>query len=400
MLLGVIFIYYTVGSTDYRILLTVDFLPKIQILLWLSFFASFAVKIPVLPVHIWLPEAHVEAPTAGSVLLAGVLLKLGTYGLIRFSLPLFPYATHYFTPLVLVISVVSIIYSSLTTLRQIDLKKVIAYSSVAHMNLVTIGIFSYNLNGLEGALALMLSHGIVSSGLFLCVGVIYDRYGTRLIKYYGGLVNFMPLYGVVFVILSLANMGFPGSSSFVGEILIFLGIFSINSFCLLLACTSVIFSAGYSVWLCNRIMFGPVNYNIKKFSDLNERESFYLGLLIFLVLLFGFYPNGILETLHFSSSFVVQSLDNWSINILPLDGSQINSNWFDFIDFYRKNPDSFSNIWNHYINTDIYSEHQRILGKNYDAQINWTLYANGIMINPKENLDIVDLPTFIKHYQK
>jgi len=392
MLLGVIYIYYTVGSTDYRVLLTVDFLPKIQILLWLSFFASFAVKIPVLPVHIWLPEAHVEAPTAGSVLLAGVLLKLGTYGLIRFSLPLFPYATHYFTPLVLVISVISIIYSSLTTLRQIDLKKVIAYSSVAHMNLVTIGIFSYNLNGLEGALALMLSHGIVSSGLFLCVGVIYDRYGTRLIKYYGGLVNFMPLYGVVFVILSLANMGFPGSSSFVGEVLIFLGAFSINTFCLFLACTSVVFSAGYSVWLCNRIMFGPVNTNIKNFSDLNERESFYLLLLIFLVLLFGFYPNGILETLHFSSSFVIQSLDNWSLGNLNFN------NFPDFIDHFRNNPDTFSNVYSCYKGSNLYSQLEQILFSNPMAHAEWIIYSGSLMMGLDESVPVLDVSKFLEYY--
>lgn len=313
MLLGIIYIYYITGSTDYRYLLTVDFLPKVQIFLWFSFFMSFAVKIPIVPLHTWLPEAHVEAPTAGSVLLAGVLLKLGAYGLLRFSLPLFPYATHYFTPLVLTISVISVVYSSLTTLRQVDLKKVIAYSSVAHMNLVTIGIFSHTYVGINGGIALMLSHGIVSSGLFLCVGVIYDRYGTRLIKYYGGLINFMPSYGIIFVILSLANMGLPGTSSFVGEMLIFLGGYRINSFALFLACTSVIFSAAYSVWLCNRIMFGPINPKIQRYSDLNERENTYLYLMAFLVIFFGFYTDSVMEYFHVPSTFVYCLLTNFFV---------------------------------------------------------------------------------------
>lgn len=340
MLLGIIYIYYTTGSTDYKYLLTVDFLPKVQIFLWLSFFMSFAVKVPIVPLHTWLPEAHVEAPTAGSVLLAGVLLKLGAYGLLRFSLPLFPYATHYFTPLVLTISVISIVYSSLTTLRQIDLKKVIAYSSVAHMNLVTIGIFSYTYTGINGAIALMLSHGIVSSGLFLCVGVIYDRYGTRLIKYYGGLVNFMPSYAIIFVILSLANMGFPGTSSFVGEMLIFLSGYSINSFALFLSCTSVVFSAAYSVWLCNRILFGPVNIRIQRYSDLNERENTYLYLMAFLVIFFGFYTDSIIEFLHVPSTFIYDTVYNFS----AMKDVTLITSVEDFIQFCYSNPNLMRDI--------------------------------------------------------
>lgn len=385
MLLGIIYIYSQVGSTDYRLLLTKEFLPHVQLLLWLSFFASFAVKIPMVPVHIWLPEAHVEAPTAGSVLLAGILLKLGTYGLIRFSLPLFPYATHYFTPLVLVISVVSIVYSSCTTLRQIDLKKIIAYSSVAHMNLVTIGIFSNSLNGLEGALALMLSHGLVSSGLFLCVGVLYDRYATRLIKYYGGLVNFMPLFGFVFTVFSLANMGFPGTSAFVGEILIFSGAFSINTLSAVLACVSVIFSAGYSVWLLNRVMYGPVSNKIYKFADLNSREFFYLIIISLLVLLFGIYPNGVLETMHSSCSLILQASLCWNFPKTISSGSEAilfentispymlslaletvnlhptNLGLEAFVLSYEKNPEPKEVFLLHYLFSDAWIEAHRIL---------------------------------------
>jgi proton-translocating NADH-quinone oxidoreductase chain M len=313
MLLGILYIRHVVGSTDYRLLLTISFIPHIQIILWLSFFISFMIKIPMIPFHIWLPEAHVEAPTAGSVLLAGILLKLGTYGLIRFSYTLFPIGNKYFTPLVLVISIISIIYSSCTTLRQIDLKKIIAYTSIAHMNLVTVGIFSNTINGLEGAIYLMLSHGIVSTGLFLSIGIIYDRYNTRLIKYYGGLITFMPLYGFVFLVLSLANMGIPGTSSFIGEFLILLGIFSSNTLCAFLSCTSIILSASYSMWLFNRLMFGEPSRYIFKYSDMNERESFYMILIAILVLFFGVYPNSILNCLHFTSTFITQSAIDWPI---------------------------------------------------------------------------------------
>ena len=225
MLLAILYIYYQAGTTDYQILLTTTFDPEVQKLLWLAFFASFAVKVPMLPVHIWLPEAHVEAPTAGSVILAGILLKLGSYGFLRFSLPLFPYASVYFTPFIYSFACIAVIYTSLTAIRQTDLKRIIAYASVAHMNLVLIGMFVYNLQGLEGSILQQLSHGLVSGALFLCVGVIYDRHHTRLVKYYSGLAHTMPIYIAIFMFFSMANIALPGTSSFVGEFLILAGAF-------------------------------------------------------------------------------------------------------------------------------------------------------------------------------
>lgn len=314
MLLAIIFIYYNIGSTNYLILMRSRFEPQIQIVLWVAFFASFAIKIPMIPVHIWLPEAHVEAPTAGSVLLAGILLKLGTYGLLRFSISLFPYASHYFTPLVLTMSIVAIIYTSATTLRQIDLKKIIAYSSIAHMNLVTIGLFSMSLAGVEGAIFLMLSHGLVSSGLFLCIGVLYDRYGSRILRYYSGLTSLMPFFGLVFMIMSLANMGLPLTSAFIGEFGILLGAFNVNSFVAVLAASGVIFSGAYSVWLYNRVMFGPLRgIFVKKHSDLNKREFFNMTVLSFLVIYFGIFPNSILEMFHVSVTKTHLSTLDWPI---------------------------------------------------------------------------------------
>nr|YP_010150832.1 NADH dehydrogenase subunit 4 [Citrus maxima]QQV73169.1 NADH dehydrogenase subunit 4 [Citrus maxima] len=228
MLLAILLILLQTGTTDLQILLTTEFSERRQILLWIAFFASFAVKVPMVPVHIWLPEAHVEAPTAGSVILAGILLKLGTYGFLRFSIPMFPEATLCFTPFIYTLSAIAIIYTSLTTLRQIDLKKIIAYSSVAHMNLVTIGMFSLNIQGIGGSILLMLSHGLVSSALFLCVGVLYDRHKTRLVRYYGGLVSTMPNFPTIFFFFTLANMSLPGTSSFIGEFLILVGAFLVR----------------------------------------------------------------------------------------------------------------------------------------------------------------------------
>eukprot|EP01116_Phalansterium_solitarium_P017656 TRINITY_DN43_c0_g6_i2.p4 TRINITY_DN43_c0_g6~~TRINITY_DN43_c0_g6_i2.p4 ORF type:complete len:524 (+),score=-115.34 TRINITY_DN43_c0_g6_i2:7024-8595(+) len=314
MLYGIIYIYLTVGTTDYISLLTYNFESiRIQKALWLAFFISFAVKIPMVPVHIWLPEAHVEAPTAGSVLLAGVLLKLGAYGFLRFSIPLFPFASEYFRPLVFTMSVIAILYTSMTTLRQVDLKKVVAYTSIAHMNLVMVGLFSQTLVGVEGSIALMLSHGLVSSGLFLCVGVLYDRYGTRLLRYYGGLINLMPLFGFVFLWMSLANMGLPLTSSFIGEFAILLGAFTANSLAAFGAAFGVIFSGAYSMWLFNRIMFGPLNdAYIAYFSDLNRREFFYMFVLSFLILFFGIFPNSVLEVLHMSvSNNILTATADW-----------------------------------------------------------------------------------------
>jgi len=299
MLLGVIYIYVVLGSTHCYVLLNNDFSVIESRLLWLAFFASFAVKVPMVPVHIWLPEAHVEAPTAGSVLLAGILLKMGTYGLLRFSLPMFPEATVYFQPLVYVISLISIIYSACTTIRQIDLKKIIAYSSVGHMNFVTLGILSNNLYGIEGSIFLMLSHGLVSSALFLCVGLLYERYHTRVLLYYGGLVYGMPLFAIFFLLFTLANVSLPGTSSFVGEFLVLVGVYQTSFFTTFIATVGVILGAVYAMWLYNRVMFGSVKIDyLTKFSDLNLKEVYLLGVLLLGVISLGIYPSIILESLH------------------------------------------------------------------------------------------------------
>nr|YP_008816071.1 NADH dehydrogenase subunit 4 [Entransia fimbriata]AGZ90293.1 NADH dehydrogenase subunit 4 [Entransia fimbriata] len=301
MLIGILFIFFQTGTTDLQILLTTEFSERRQILLWLAFFASFAVKVPMVPVHIWLPEAHVEAPTAGSVILAGILLKLGAYGFLRFSIPMFPQATIYFAPLIFTMSVIAIIYTSLTTLRQIDLKKIIAYSSVAHMNFVTIGLFSLNAQGIEGSLLLMLSHGLVSSALFLCIGILYDRYHTRLIHYYGGLVQIMPLFAVIFLFFTVANMGLPGTSSFVGEFLILVGAFQVNTLVATLAATGMILGAAYSLWLYNRVCFTNLKLHyLQNYSDMNRREFFILLPFIIGVVWMGFYPQCFLEAMHAS----------------------------------------------------------------------------------------------------
>ena len=306
MLIGVLIVYSHTGSTDFFILLNSTFSESRQLLLWLSFFASFAVKIPMLPVHIWLPQAHVEAPTAGSVLLAGILLKLGGYGLLRFSLPMFPYASKFFMPLVFTMSILAIIYASCTTIRQIDLKRIIAYSSVAHMNFVTIGIFSYNLQGLEGSVLLMLSHGLVSSALFLIVGMIYDRYKTRIIRYYNGLAQIMPLFAIFFLFFTFCNISFPGTSGFIGEMLVLLGAFYINKIVAILATFGTILGAVYSVWLYNRIFFGSLNTKyINIYSDMNRREFFILFPLVILILIMGIYPNLFLEGLHLNLSNIL-----------------------------------------------------------------------------------------------
>lgn len=307
MLLAILLIFFQTGTTDLQILLTTEFSERRQILLWLAFFASFAVKVPMVPVHIWLPEAHVEAPTAGSVILAGILLKLGTYGFLRFSIPMFPEATLYFTPFIYTLSVIAIIYTSLTTIRQIDLKKIIAYSSVAHMNFVTIGMFSLNMQGIEGSILLMLSHGLVSSALFLCVGALYDRHKTRLVRYYGGMVHTMPLFSVIFLFFTLANMSLPGTSSFIGEFLILVGAFQRNSLIATLAALGMVLGAAYSLWLYNRVVFGNFKPNfIHKFSDLNRREVFIFVPFILGVIWMGVYPEVFLESMHTSVSNLIQ----------------------------------------------------------------------------------------------
>lgn len=301
MLLGILCIYSYVGSTDYYLLINTDFSNNRQLFLWLSFFASFAVKIPMFPFHIWLPQAHVEAPTAGSVLLAGILLKLGGYGFLRFSIPMFPYASRFFVPLIFTLSTLAIIFASLTTIRQIDLKRIIAYSSVAHMNYVTLGIFSFNMQGIEGSIFLMLSHGLVSSALFLIVGMLYDRYKTRIIRYFAGFTQLMPLFSIFFLFLTFANTSFPGTSGFIGEMLILLGTFKINIVSTILATLGTIFGAVYSIWLFNRIFFGQLNAAfIHRYSDINRREFFILLPFIVLIIIMGIYPSIFLDVLHLS----------------------------------------------------------------------------------------------------
>jgi proton-translocating NADH-quinone oxidoreductase chain M len=245
MLLSILYIYYQVGTTDYEMLLTFSFSEIEQKFLWFTFFLAFASKVPMVPVHLWLPEAHVEAPTAGSVILAGVLLKLGTYGFIRYSLPLFPNASFFFTPLVYTISAIGIIYTSFTAIRQSDFKRIIAYTSIAHMNLVMLGIFSFNSIGIEGAIFQSLSHGFVASALFLVIGIVYDRYHTRIVKYYSGLASVMPIYITIFMFFTMANISFPGTSSFVGEFLILTGSFKCNTSVTFLGATGVIIGGAY-----------------------------------------------------------------------------------------------------------------------------------------------------------
>ena len=272
MLLAILLMYSIAGTTDYQVLLTTPFNESLQKLLWIAFFASFAVKVPMVPVHIWLPEAHVEAPTAGSVILAGVLLKLGSYGLIRFSLPLFPSATVFFTPLVYTMAAIAVVYTSLTAIRQTDIKRIIAYASVAHMNVILIGMFAMNAQGLEGAMIQQLAHGFVASALFLCVGVLYDRHHTRLVKYYGGMAHTMPVFVTVFLFFTMGNIAMPLTAGFVGEFLILVGAFQANTTIAVLGATGMVLGGGYSLWLFNRIAYGNLKVQaLKAFSDMNRR---------------------------------------------------------------------------------------------------------------------------------
>jgi NADH-quinone oxidoreductase subunit M len=296
MLIAIMAMYWHAGTTDIPTLLTHTFPADMQWWLWLAFFASFAVKLPMWPVHTWLPDAHVEAPTAGSVILAGILLKMGGYGFLRFSLPMFPVASQEFAPLVFTLSVVAIVYTSLVALAQEDVKKLIAYSSVAHMGFVTMGIFSFNVQGVDGAIFQMLSHGLVSAALFLCVGVVYDRIHTRQIDAYGGLVNRMPMYAFVFMIFTLANVGLPGTSGFVGEFLTLLGAFKANTWVAFLATTGVILSAAYALYLYRRMIFGALEKPaLRSISDLGYREVAVFAPLVLLVIFFGFYPAPLLD---------------------------------------------------------------------------------------------------------
>jgi len=309
MLLGILYIYTLVGTTDYETLLAFSLSPLEQKILWLTFFASFATKVPMLPMHIWLPEAHVEAPTAGSVILAGVLLKLGTYGFIRFSLPLFPEASIYFTPLVYSMAAIAVVYTSLTAIRQTDLKRIIAYTSVAHMNLVVIGLFSFNVIGIEGALLQSLSHGFVASALFLVIGVIYDRHHTRMVKYYGGLVHVMPLFSIIFLVFTMANIALPGTSSFVGELLILTGSYKTNTTITFIGASGMILGGGYSLWLFNRIAYGNLKTQyLNKFCDVEKREFFVFLPLLLGTLFMGVYPEIFLDTMHISINNLIDQI--------------------------------------------------------------------------------------------
>jgi NADH-quinone oxidoreductase subunit M len=310
MLLAIMAMYWEAGTTDIPALMRHGFPPGLQTWAWLAFFASFAVKMPMWPVHTWLPDAHVEAPTAGSVILAAILLKMGGYGFLRFSLPMFPSASHDFAPLIFALSVVAIIYTSLVALMQEDVKKLIAYSSVAHMGFVTMGIFAATAQGVAGGIFQMISHGIVSGALFLCVGVVYDRIHTREIAAYGGLVNRMPIYAMVFLIFTLANVGLPGTSGFVGEFLTLLGTFKINTGVATFATLGVILSACYALWLYRKMIFGPlVKPNLMSIRDLGWREIIIFTPLVALTILFGIAPKPLLDL---SAASVAQLLDNYN----------------------------------------------------------------------------------------
>ena len=321
MLVAIITIYWMTGTTDVIALYEIGIDTKFQNLLWLAFFSSFAVKTPMWPVHTWLPDAHVEAPTAGSVLLAAILLKMAGYGFIRFSVGLFPVASEYFVPLVFSLSLIAIIYTSLIALMQEDMKKLIAYSSVAHMGFVTMGIFTMTPEGIEGSIFQMISHGIISAALFLCVGVVYERMHTREISKYGGLVSVMPRYAVIFMIFTLGGLGLPGTTGFVGEFLILLGTFKVNFLVATIASLGVILGAAYMLWLYRRVVFGVItNSEVNKLKDLNSSEIIILSVLAFVSIIFGFYPEPLLNTTSMSVEGLIElfnsNLNNYTANNL------------------------------------------------------------------------------------
>jgi proton-translocating NADH-quinone oxidoreductase chain M len=314
MLLAILLMYSIAGTTDYQVLLTTPFNESLQKLLWIAFFASFAVKVPMVPVHIWLPEAHVEAPTAGSVILAGVLLKLGSYGLIRFSLPLFPSATVFFTPLVYTMAAIAVVYTSLTAIRQTDMKRIIAYASVAHMNVILIGMFAMNAQGLEGAMIQQLAHGFVASALFFCVGVLYDRHHTRLVKYYGGMAHTMPIFVTIFMFFTMANIAMPLTAGFVGEFLILVGAFQANTTIAVLGATGMVLGGGYSLWLFNRIAYGNLKVQgLKAFSDMNRREFIIQLPLILGTFVMGIYPEIFLDPMHVSVANLIEHINSQTV---------------------------------------------------------------------------------------
>ena len=301
MLVAIIAIYWITGTTDVTQIYEIKIPKEYQNLLWLAFFSSFAVKMPMWPVHTWLPDAHVEAPTAGSVILAAILLKMAGYGFLRFSLPMFPLASEFFTPLIFTLSIIAIIYTSLVALMQEDMKKLIAYSSVAHMGYVTLGIFTFTKQGIEGSVFQMISHGLISAALFLCVGVVYDRLHSRMISSYGGLVNYLPKYSFLFIVFALAGLGLPGTSGFLGEFLVLTGTFQKNYLVAMLATFGVVLGAAYMLWLTKRVIFGVTkNDQIKNLKDVNKSEIIMLGMLALLVIFFGFYPVPLMETLNVS----------------------------------------------------------------------------------------------------
>ena len=313
MLVAIISIYWITGTTDIVELNDLGVDVKYQNLLWLAFFSSFAVKTPMWPFHTWLPDAHVEAPTAGSVLLAAILLKMAGYGFIRFSIGLFPIASENFVPLIYTLSLIAIVYTSLVALMQDDMKKLIAYSSVAHMGFVTLGIFTMTQQGLEGSIVQMISHGLVSAALFVCVGVVYDRIHSRLIITYGGLVSTMPKYAILFMVFTLAAVGLPGTSGFVGEFLILMGVFQKSFLVAAIASLGVILGAAYMLWLYKRIIFGElINKDLLKMLDLNKSEIFILISLAIPVLFFGFYPEPLLNTIELSISNLI---DTYNYNL-------------------------------------------------------------------------------------
>ena len=313
MLVAIITIYWTSDTTDITILYYLGIDPSYQKLLWLAFFSSFAVKTPMWPVHTWLPDAHVEAPTAGSVLLAAILLKLAGYGFIRFSIGLFPIASDFFTPLIFALSLIAIVFISLIALMQEDMKKLIAYSSIAHMGFVTLGIFTFTQQGLEGGIIQMISHGIVSAALFFSIGVLYDRTQSRIINNYGGLVSLMPKYSVVLMVFCLAALGLPGTFGFIGEFLILLGAFKKSFVVATIASLGVIFAAAYMLWLYKRLIFGEIkNKELLSIKDINTHELFILLSLLIPIILFGIHPETLLNTIEVS---VTSLIENYNYNI-------------------------------------------------------------------------------------
>jgi proton-translocating NADH-quinone oxidoreductase chain M len=307
MFFNLLYLLSKTGTTDYELLLQIHLTEEDQRFLWITFFLAFAAKIPLLPFHIWLPEAHVEAPTIGSVLLAVLLLKLGTYGIVRFSLPLFPEGTIYFAPLVSTFAILGIVYTCLTAIRQIDLKKIIAYSSVGHMNVVLLGLVANSTEGLQGALFQMLSHGVVSGALFFCVGSLYERYSVRSLKYFGGLTYFYPIFAAVFLLFSLANISFPLTSSFVGEFLILMGVFRQNFWGTLFASLSMVLGAVYTLWTFNRIFYGNLRVlSLAAYRDLDRKEVNLFGTLAFMLVVLGIYPSVFLDTMLVDSINVLE----------------------------------------------------------------------------------------------